>query len=136
MKQVAQTSYYRHMLTTHLLTVPWYLPPVLRMMRQSPTAHWNIIHKTAHSTVAPLRWDMPPGISVQYPRDYQSIKDAVTNTTLQHDPPVLSQSVLKGIPEGSNYLQKTNRNKEVREKMYPRQPDSPDHRVRKVRKHC
>lgn len=57
---------------------------------------------------------MPHRISVHYPRDYQSIKDIATNITLQHGPPVLSQSVLKGVPKGSNYLQKTNRNKEVR----------------------
>lgn len=52
------TLLWTHANLTQLLSVPQYLPtvapPVPRMMRQSPAVHWNLIHKTAHSTVASL----------------------------------------------------------------------------------
>lgn len=75
-----------------------------------------------------------------YPRKYWSVRDTITNTILQHGPPVLSWAVSRRVAysrsdtKRSNHLQKTNLHKEARERIFVRQPDFPYDRIRKVRK--
>lgn len=113
-----------HTNVTQLLTVSQHLPPVpppvLRMTRQFPTAHCNIIHRTAHSTAASLTLEYASwNFCAIFTRI--SVNQGYNNTILPHGFPVLSWSVLKAVPQRSNYLQKTDPWPTKREKTFLRQ---------------